>query len=360
MKGPFSALAGHGHEQVVYGADEVTGLRCIIAVHSTTLGPAVGGTRYHPYATEADALVDVLRLSEAMTYKAAVSGLDCGGGKAVIWGDPSVDKTEPLLRAYGRMIDSLGGRYVTACDVGTYPDDMATISRETRWVVGSVPEEGGSGDSGVTTALGTYVGIRACASHVWGSAELAGRHVAIQGIGKVGRRLAGRLADDGARLTVADPNEEATAWCAEHLGAEVVGTDKIHAVDADVFSPNALGAAVSDATLPELSCRIIAGAANNQLSHDALAPELDAAGILYAPDFVINAGGLIQVTDELRPGGFSEARAHRAARGIGDRLAEVLAVARQERLPTIDAALRVAERRISALQNVSRIRRPAR
>ena len=360
MKGPFSALAGHGHEQVLYGSDEASGLRCIIALHSTTLGPAIGGTRYHPYETEADALADVLRLSEAMTYKAAVTGLDCGGGKAVIWGDPTTEKTEPLLRAYGRMIDSLGGRYVTACDVGTYPDDMATINRETKWVVGSVPEEGGSGDSGVTTALGTYVGIRACAMHVWGSDDLAGRHIAIQGVGKVGRRLAQHLADDGARLTVADRDEEAAAWCAEHLGADVVGTDKIHAVDCDVFSPNAMGSAVSESTLPELACRVVAGAANNQLADDALGPELDAAGILYAPDFVINAGGLIQVTDELRPGGFSEARAHRAARGIGDRLTEVLRVARHEHRPTIDAALRVAERRIEALQKVNRIRPPVR
>lgn len=360
MKGPFSVLAGHGHEQILYGADEASGLRCIIAVHSTTLGPAIGGTRYHPYDTEEDALADVLRLSEAMTYKAAVSGLDCGGGKAVIWGDPTTGKSEALLRAYGRMVDSLGGRYVTACDVGTYPDDMAVINRETQWVIGSVPEEGGSGDSGVTTALGTYVGMRACAMHVWGSEDLSGRHVAMQGVGKVGRRLAQHLADEGARLTVADSDEQAAAWCAEHLGAEVVGTDKIHAVDCDIFSPNALGNAVSESTLPELSCRIVAGAANNQLADDALGRALDEAGILYAPDFVINAGGLIQVTDELRPGGFSEPRAHRAARGIGERLGEVLRVAREERRPTTDAALRVAERRISAVQHVSRIRSPVR
>ena len=360
MKGPFSALAGHGHEQLLYGADEPSGLRCIIAVHSTTLGPAIGGTRFHPYDTEQDALEDVLRLSEAMTYKAAVAGLDVGGGKAVIWGDPTTDKSEPLLRAYGRMIDSLGGRYVTACDVGTYPDDMVTIKRETPWVTGAAPEEGGSGDSGVTTALGTYVGMRACAGQVWGEERLDGRHVAIQGVGKVGRRLAEHLADEGARLTVADIDEDAAAACAEQLGAEVVGVDDIHAVDCDIYSPNALGGAVSKETLPDLSCRVIAGAANNQLEDDALGAELDAAGILYAPDFVINAGGLIQVTDELRPGGYSEARAHRSARGIGARLTEVLQVARAERIPTIDAALRVADRRIAALRNVSRIRRPTR
>jgi valine dehydrogenase (NAD+) len=347
MEGPFSLL--EGHEQVVFGSDETTGLRCIIAIHSTALGPALGGTRFFPYATEEEALIDVLRLSRAMSFKAACAGLDLGGGKAVIIGDPSEVRTEALLRAYGRMIASLGGRYVTACDVGTRPQDMAVIGRETRWVSGATIEEGGSGDSGIMTAYGTYVGIKACAERVWGSGELAGRHIAVQGVGKVGRVLVEHLAEEGARLTVADVDDAATAWAAEHTGAEVVGIDKIHAVDADVFSPNALGGVINDRTLPELQCRVVAGASNNQL----LAPEhgrgLAEAGILYAPDYVINAGGLIQVGDELHPDGLSLQRARSRTTQIGRRLHDIFDLAERDGVPTNEAAQRVAEARIAAV-----------
>ncbi len=356
MAGPFSML--DGHEQVLFGADEATGLRCIIALHSTVLGPGVGGTRFHDYASEEEALADVLRLSEAMTLKSAVAGLDAGGGKAVIWGDPARDKSEAALRAYGRMIDSLGGRYVTACDVGTTPADMGIIKRETRWVTGAEPEEGGSGDSGITTAVGTYAGLRACAAALPGSPGLGSLHVAIQGVGKVGRRLAERLAADGAKLTVADVDEDATALCAERYGAEIVGVEDIVAVDCDVLSPNALSATVSEATLPSLSCRVVAGAANNQLAAPELAEALADAGILYAPDFVINAGGVIQVVDELHPSGYSQARATRIAEGIEGRLAEVFGVANAEGVTTLAAAERIALRRIEAVGGVSRIRRP--
>ncbi len=356
MAGPFSML--DGHEQVLFGADEETGLRCIIALHSTVLGPGVGGTRCHDYASEEEALADVLRLSEAMTLKAAVAGLDAGGGKAVIWGDPATAKSEAALRAYGRMIDSLGGRYVTACDVGTTPADMGIIKRETRWVTGAEPEEGGSGDSGVTTAVGTYAGLRACAAALPGSPDLASLHVAIEGVGKVGRRLAERLAADGAKLTVADVDDEATAVCAERFGADVVDPGDIHAVDCDVLSPNALSATVSEASLPALSCRVVAGAANNQLASPELAEALADAGILYAPDFVINAGGVIQVVDELHPRGYSQARATRLAEGIEWRLTEVFRVAREEGITTLTAAERVARRRIEAVGGVGRIRRP--
>lgn len=347
MEGPFSLL--DGHEQVLYSSDPGSGLRCIIAIHSTALGPALGGTRFYPYASEEEALVDVLRLSRAMTYKAACAGLDLGGGKAVIIGDPATAKSEALLRAYGRMVASLGGRYVTACDVGTQPADMATIARETRWVSGASPEEGGSGDSGIMTAYGAYVGIRACAERVWGSTDLRGRHVAIQGVGKVGRKLVEHLAADGARLTVADVDEAATAWAAEHAGAAVVSVDKVHAVDADIFSPNALGGVLNDDTIPELQCRVVAGAANNQL----LRPEHDAAladaGILYAPDYVINAGGLIQVGDELHPEGHSPERTRGRVLAIGERLQQVFALADSAGVPTNEAAGRVAEQRIAAI-----------
>ena len=356
MKGPFAAF--QGHEQVLYAADEGSGLRAIIAIHSTALGPALGGTRFFPYEDEEEALHDVLRLSEAMTYKAAVAGVDTGGGKAVIIGDPETDRSEALLRAYGRMIASLGGRYITACDVGTVPDDMATILREAPYAVGGPPEEGGSGDSGVSTSLGTFEGIRACAEFLWGTSALEGRHVAVQGVGKVGYRLAHHLAAAGARLTVADVDEDAAAHCAEETGAEVVGADKIHAVDCDIFSPNALGGVLDESSVGELSCAVVAGAANNQLTHPGIADALADAGVLYAPDYVINAGGLIQVVDELRPGGYSEARAHRRVVRIGDRIREVAEVAHRERVSTEVAAHRLAERRIEAISRVSRLRLP--
>jgi valine dehydrogenase (NAD+) len=346
MKGPFSLL--EGHEQVVYGHDAATGLRCIIAIHSTALGPGLGGTRLFPYDTEEDALVDVLRLSRAMSYKAACAGLDLGGGKAVIIGDAAT-KTEALLRAYGRMIESLNGRYVTACDVGTSPTDMAVLRRETRWATGASLEEGGSGDSGIMTALGTYLGMKACAQHVWGTSDLAGRHVAVQGVGKVGRRLVEHLHDEGARLSVADVDESAAAAAAERTGADVVAVDKIHAVDADIFSPNALGGVIDDDAIAELQCRIVAGAANNQLLEERHGQALAGAGILYAPDYVINAGGLIQVADELHPDGHSPERTRGRVASIADRLLEIFRHADDVGIPTSEAAQRVAEQRMTTV-----------
>ncbi|MEX0659551.1 MAG: Glu/Leu/Phe/Val dehydrogenase dimerization domain-containing protein [Egibacteraceae bacterium] len=347
MAGPFDLL--DGHEQVVFGQDREVGLRCIIAIHSTALGPALGGTRFYPYTEERDALVDVLRLSRAMAYKAACAGLDLGGGKAVIIGDPGVDKTEALLRAYGRVVQSLGGRYVTACDVGTAPADMSLVRRETRWATGMEEAQGGSGDSGVLTAYGTFVGIRACVERVYGSASLGGRHVAIQGVGKVGRRLAALLAEAGATLTVADVDTAAAEACAERVGAAVVPAEAIHAVPADVFSPNALGGVIDDETLPDLACAIVAGAANNQLADERHGDALADAGILYAPDYVINAGGLIQVADELHPGGYRVERARRHVEDIAGRLHDVFAVAAQEGCSTAAAAEHYAERRMAAV-----------
>jgi valine dehydrogenase (NAD+) len=352
MGDPFQQF--DGHEQVVFGRDDDAGLRAIIAIHSTRLGPSLGGTRFYPYVDENAALTDALRLSKAMAYKAAAAGLDLGGGKAVIIGDPAIDKSEALLRAYGRLVESLGGRYITACDVGTYPADMALVARETRWATGTDPVEGGSGDSGVLTAHGAFVGIQACADELWTSPSLRGRHVAIQGVGKVGRRLAAFVYEDGGKLSVADTNEQAVAWCAEQFGAEIVGTEKIHAVDADIFSPNALGAVLNDETIGELQCRVVAGAANNQLAEPRHAEALQDAGVLYAPDYVINAGGLIQVADELHPGGYSEARARARTTGIGDRLRAVFALARQEGVTTAVAADRFAEQRLAAVGGLRR------
>ncbi len=351
MEGPFSLI--DGHEQVVFGNDPGTGLRCIIAIYSTALGPALGGTRFYPYASETAALVDVLRLSKAMAYKAACAGLDLGGGKAVIIGDPAVHKTEAVLRAYGRVISSLGGRYVTACDIGTYPPDMTIVRRETRWATGRERVEGGAGDSAILTAYGTYIAIKACAERLWGSDNLGGRHVAIQGCGKVGVRLADHLHAEGVKLTVADVNDAAAGALGEQLGAEVVTADKIHAVDADVFSPNALGAGLNDDTIPELQCRVVAGAANNQLAEPRHGAALADAGILYAPDYVVNAGGIIQVVEELSPGGFNEERAKGRTEGTGRRLLEVLDLADREGIPTAEAADRVAEQRMAS---VSRLR----
>jgi valine dehydrogenase (NAD+) len=346
MDGPFSLL--DGHEQVVFGADAETGLRCIIAIYSTALGPALGGTRFFPYASEEEALVDVLRLSKAMAYKAAATGLDLGGGKGVILGDPHTDKSEALLRAYGRVVESLGGRYVTACDIGTYPADMSIVRRETRWATGHELAEGGSGDSGVSTAQGVFAGLRACVERAFGDADLHGRHVAVQGVGKVGGRLAELLHAAGAKLTVTDIDEASLAVCADELGAEVVAPDEIHAVDADVFSPNALGGVLNDETIPEVAARVIAGGANNQLLDEVRhATMLNERGILYAPDFVINAGGLIQVADELHEGGFSPDRISHRVEQIADRLHEIFDYADAEGVQIFEAADRVAERRMA-------------
>jgi valine dehydrogenase (NAD+) len=347
MSGPFAEL--DGHEQVVYGHDPESGLRCIIAIHDTRLGPGLGGARFYPYEQEHDALVDVLRLSRAMSYKAACADLDLGGGKAVILGDPAADKSEPLLRAYGRVIASLNGRYVTACDVGTYPPDMDVIKRETPWATGGTPAEGGTGDSGVATALGVFAGIKACASRVWGSEELGGRHVAVQGVGKVGRKLIEHLHGDGARITVADVSEDATTWAAEHAGAEVSPPDKIHALDCDIFSPNALGGVIDETTVSELACAVVAGGANNQLAHDDLGGALADRGICYAPDYVINAGGLIQVSDERHAGGWSQERIDARVVAIADRLHEIFDYAEAGGVPNAEAADRVAERRIASV-----------
>jgi valine dehydrogenase (NAD+) len=337
-----------GHEQVVFAADEAAGLRCIVAVHSTVLGPALGGTRFRAYRSEAEALTDVLRLSRAMTYKNACAGLDHGGGKAVIIGDPAALRSDGLFTAYGRVVAGLAGRYITACDVGTKPPDMSIVQRQTAWVTGMEPEHGGSGDSGILTAWGVYCGIKECLAQVFGDPSPAGRHVAIQGVGKVGRRVAEHLAADGARLTLADVDQAAVAALAASLGAEVVPVELVSRAECDVFSPNALGGVIDDSSVRGLRCRIVAGGANNQLAEDRHAAALRERGILYAPDFVINAGGVIQISDELQPGGYQEARARERTEAIADRLREIFALADAEGLSTAEAAERMAEGRIAA------------
>jgi valine dehydrogenase (NAD+) len=336
----------HEHEQVVFCSDPSSGLHAIVAIHSTALGPALGGTRFRSYPSEEDALEDVLRLSRAMTYKNACAGLDHGGGKAVIIGDPAKDKTEALLRAYGRFLASLGGRYVTACDVGTYVADMDVIARECRWVTGRSTEAGGAGDSGVLTAFGVFCGMRAAAQHRWGEPTLRGRRVAVSGVGKVGRRLIGHLLGDGATVLAADVSSAAVgAVRAEHPQVTFVAPAALVEQEVDVFSPCALGGALDASTVEALSASIVCGGANNQLASPEAAVALAAADVLYVPDFVVNAGGVIQVADEVH--GYREDRARRHAARIFDTTLAVLQRAQAEGVLPEVAAERLAEQRLA-------------
>jgi valine dehydrogenase (NAD+) len=337
---------GTDHEQVVFCHDPASGLRAIIALYSTALGPALGGTRFYPYATEDDAVTDALHLARGMAYKNALAGLDHGGGKAVIWGDPARDKSEALLRAYGRFVESLGGRYYTACDVGTYVQDMDVVARESRYVTGRSPEYGGAGDSSVLTAFGVFQGMRAAAAHRWGAATLQGRRVAVSGVGKVGRHLVGHLVDDGASVVVADVSRAAVAAVlSAYPQVEAVDVDHIATVAADVYSPNALGGALSDETVPTLQAEIVCGAANNQLAQKGVDKLLTDRGILYAPDFCVNAGGVIQVADEIE--GFSFERAKARAAGIYDTTLRILRTADADGVTPAVAADVLAEQRMS-------------
>ena len=356
----FDRIGADDYEQVVFCHDRGSGLRAIVAVHSTRLGPALGGTRFYPYPSEAEGLEDVLRLARGMTYKAAAAGLDLGGGKAVIFGDPARDKTEALLRAYARHVDALGGRYLTAEDVGTTQADMDVVRRETRFVTGVSRELGGSGDPSDATAYGVLWAMKAVARRLWGDTSLTGRHVALSGVGKVGSALLGHLVTERARVTVADVTPAAVERAVTEAGAEAVGVEKIHALDCDIYAPCALGGALSAETIPELRCAAVVGSANNQLADGAAsARALADAGVLYAPDFVANAGGLINIAEERAPGGYQPDRARAAVRSIFDTLASVLQVAEVDGMTTAEAADRRAEDRIAALSAVRQIRTPS-
>ncbi len=354
--GVFEAIGTETHEEVLFGVDHESGLRAIIAIHNTSLGPALGGTRFYPYPDEDAALRDVLRLSKGMTLKSAAAGLDFGGGKAVIIGNPGEIRSERLIRAYGRLIDSLGGRYITAEDVGTTVDDMVLISRETPWVSGLPFALGGSGDPSPATAHGVMAALRAVGERVWGSPDVAGRRIAVQGIGKVGMDVVRLATEAGATTVVTDINSEALAFAAETYGSEIVGNEEIYDVACDVFSPCALGATLNEQTIPRLRCPAIAGSANNQLATDADMDRIADRGILYAPDFVVNAGGVINIAAEA--GGYSKDRAAVMVDRIYDNLTAVFDTADRDGVNTDVAATRFAQRRIDEIGRLRIKRRP--
>ncbi|MFG2132757.1 Leu/Phe/Val dehydrogenase [Streptomyces sp. NPDC048751] len=337
-----------GHEQVVLCQDRASGLKAVIALHSTALGPALGGTRFYPYANEEEAVSDALNLARGMSYKNAMAGLDHGGGKAVIIGDPERIKTEALLLAYGRFVASLGGRYVTACDVGTYVADMDVVARECRWTTGRSPENGGAGDSSVLTAFGVYQGMRASAQQVWGDPTLRGRRVGVAGVGKVGHHLVRHLRDEGAEVVVTDVREEAVRRILDTYPtgvSAVADTEALIRVEGlDIYAPCALGGALNDDSVAVLTAKVVCGAANNQLAHPGVEKDLADRGILYAPDYVVNAGGVIQVADELR--GFDFERCKAKAAKIYDTTLAIFARAKTDGVPPAAAADRIAEQRM--------------
>ncbi|GAA0922789.1 Leu/Phe/Val dehydrogenase [Streptomyces thermoalcalitolerans] len=337
-----------GHEQVVLCQDRASGLKAVIAIHSTALGPALGGTRFYPYANEEEAVADVLNLARGMSYKNAMAGLGHGGGKAVIIGDPEQIKTEELLLAYGRFVASLGGRYVTACDVGTYVADMDVVARVCRWTTGRSPEKGGAGDSSVLTSFGVYQGMRAAAQHLWGDPSLRDRKVGVAGVGKVGHHLVEHLLKEGAQVVITDVREEAVRRVAERHPSVTVAPDTdalIRTEGLDIYAPCALGGALNDETVPVLTAKVVCGAANNQLAHPGVEKDLADRRILYAPDYVVNAGGVIQVADELH--GFDFERCKAKAAKIFDTTLEIFARAKKDGVPPGAAADRIAEQRMA-------------
>lgn len=345
----FERIAEHNHEQVVFCNEPAAGYKGIIAIHNTTLGPALGGTRFWNYSSDEEAIIDVLRLARGMTYKAAVAGLNLGGGKAVIIGDPKTTRREMIFRAHGRFVESLGGRYYTAEDVGTSVEDMDYVKMETEFVTGVA---GGSGDPSPVTAYGTYRGIKACAAEKYGSDSLKGMTVAVQGTGHVGYYLCKFLAEEGAKLVVTDIDQARVDRIVREFGARAVAPEEIYAVEAQIFAPCALGAVVNDDTLARFKFEIIAGAANNQLAQERHGDMLHKRGILYAPDYVINAGGLINVYGELND--WTPEQAKRKAGEIYDTLMQIFELAKENGIPTYEAADRVAERRIEQVAALQR------
>ena len=351
----FEYMSEYGFEQLVMCSDPASGLRAIIAIHDTTLGPACGGTRIWPYATEEEALQDALRLGRAMTYKSATAGLSLGGGKGVIIADPNSQKTEALLRAYGRFVDTLGGRYLTTTDVGSTGRDLEVVCQETEYVVGLPLPLGGSGDTSVMTGLGVYMGMKACARETWGSDSLRGKRVAMQGFGKVAYQTAQHLLEEDAQLVVTDVYQGALDK-ARDLGLGVVDTEEIYDVPCDIFSPCALGGVINSSTIPRLSCQVVAGGANNQLLSDADGEDLHRRGILYAPDYVVNAGGIINVSAEVGMAYNAEVAREKTER-IYEIMERVIHTSKRGEIPTFQAADRLAENRLDSVRGVRNMHR---
>jgi leucine dehydrogenase len=349
----FNVMGKMQHEQVVYCCDESVGLKAIIAIHSTALGPSLGGARMWPYESEEDALKDVLRLSRGMTYKAAVTGLNLGGGKAVIIGDPKKDKSEALFRSFGRFVQGLGGRYITAEDVGTNTNDMEFVRMETKNVTGLVRALGGSGDPSPVTAYGVFHGMRACAKELYGNDSLKGLKITVQGLGQVGEALVELLAKEGAEMFITDLNPEVAERLAAKYSATAIGVNDVFKVEGNIYAPCALGGVINSKSLENFGYNIIAGSANNQLEDENIHGKmLKDKGILYAPDYVINAGGLINVWNELQ--GYNKSKALKEVKGIYNILENVFDIAKKEDIPTHTASNRLAEKRIELLANLKR------
>lgn len=346
----FDYLEKYDYEELVFIQDKATGLKAIICIHDTTVGPALGGTRVYNYATEEEAIEDALRLARGMTYKNAAAGLNIGGGKAVIIGDPKKVKTEALLRTFGRYVEGLNGRYITAQDMNMTPEDLAMIHEETDHVVGL---EGKSGDPSPVTAFGVYRGILAAAKEAYGSDDLKGKKVAVQGLGAVGYNVCKYLHEAGAELYVTDIVEESVEKAVKELGATAVGLDEIYSVDCDIFAPCAMGAIINDETIEQLKCKVVAGSANNQLKEEKHGDMLAEEGIIYVPDFVINAGGVINVFEEMQ--GYNEDRAMRRASAIYDSVTRIFEIAKEENISNAHAADKLAEERIAAIAKLNTI-----
>jgi leucine dehydrogenase len=351
----FELMTPHGYEQIAFCHDAPTGLKAIICIHNTQLGPGLGGTRFYPYPTDEAALVDVVRLARAMSYKNAGAGLNAGGGKAVIIGDPARLRGEAFLRAYGRFVHSLNGRYLTTTDVGTITADLDVIREETPYVTGCSPAFGGGGDTSVLTGLTVYLGMKAAAKHAFGTDSLSGRRIAIQGAGKVGYYLMKNLVQEQPELLVTDVNPAMVDRAAKEFGAKPYDGD-IVAAEADILAPCALGAVINDETIPRIRAKVICGGANNQLADEEKhADALERARILHAPDYIVNSGGVINAFDEIDTGGYNLARAEARARRVYDTTDRILATAKAEAIPPLRAADRYAEARMEAISQVHRM-----
>jgi leucine dehydrogenase len=346
----FDLMEKYGHEQVIFCYDSTSGLKAIIGIHDTTLGPALGGTRIWDYDTEEEALIDVLRLSRGMTYKNAVAGLNLGGGKTVIMGNPEKIKSEELFRAFGRYIEGLGGRYITGEDMNATTKDMGLINQETDHVVGL---EGKSGNPSPVTAFGVFKGIQAAAEEAFGTTDLTGKTVAVQGVGAVGYHVCKHLHEAGAKLIVTDIKKANIDRAVQDFGAVGVAPEEIYGVECDIFSPCAMGAVINDFTIKQLKCKVIAGSANNQLAEDKHGDMLEEKGIVYAPDFVINGAGVMNVYEEMK--GYNVERAMSRAATVYDNVRKVFEIAKRDGIPAYKAADRMAEERIEKIWRITKI-----